>query len=379
MEWESGEPISSDSSFVEIPEESEVIFQGIRYNDVAMVTRQINQGVDVNVKHTGEPCYLKLPYLYRQIKLSSYTPLHIAVLYSDVKLIDYLLSNGSNINIGDGTNRTPLYLATAIGRLDVIDFLLTKGADPDIQSSSKRTAIMEAICRQDLPGVQRLIESGCNLDLVDIKGSSVLYFAITARGANLNIISALLDAGADVNKTNGKGAPVLMVAVALKQAEIVQLLYNAGADINMKDSSGRTAFHYTAEDNGSRRSTKIRNFLLSHGADPDSPDKKGMTPLQKAVKFGNLRLVERLLKADCDRTYDILTAPKIVYLCGVLPKFKTWLHNELYTPRDLMRLSRSVIRKSLVSANCLVKVDNLDIPKTLQDFILSKYYDEMEL
>jgi hypothetical protein len=70
---------------------------------------------------------------------------------------------------------------------------------------------------------------------------------------NLNAVTALLDAGADVNAKDKEGHTVLMMAVkysafgqgkGVEQYKIVQLLVDKGADVNAKQKDGHTALDY---------------------------------------------------------------------------------------------------------------------------------------
>jgi ankyrin repeat protein len=61
-------------------------------------------------------------------------------------------------------------------------------------------------------------------------------------GGKPDIISVLINRGADVNLANDDGLTPLMVAAqAGAEAEVVQLLRAAGANLYAKDNEGRTA------------------------------------------------------------------------------------------------------------------------------------------
>lgn len=90
------------------------------------------------------------------------------------------------------------------------------------------------------------------------------------------------------------------------------------------------------------------------------------------MKNMSIGAIKCLLLSDCNRnSVQIMENPHVVFLCDNVPGFKDWLTEELYSPRSLMRLCRQTLRSSL-SPNGLTQVDQLDIPRDLQDFILCK-------
>ncbi len=108
-------------------------------------------------------------------------------------------------------------------------------------------------------------------------------------------IIAELDAGADPNEPNesGKETPLTAVSTEAKgNVEIAQLLIERGADVNIKNSEGRTALMYAAE----RNHIDYMNLLLKEGAEVNVQDYQGMTALMYASESVRLNAVELLIK-----------------------------------------------------------------------------------
>jgi ankyrin repeat protein len=69
---------------------------------------------------------------------------------------------------------------------------------------------------------------------------------------------------------------------------MVELLVNRGGDVNSIENDGlRTPLHFaiSPEPKSTQRAAVVR-FLLAQGANVNSKDKDGWTPLFKARKFG---------------------------------------------------------------------------------------------
>ncbi len=126
---------------------------------------------------------------------------------------------------------------------------------------------------------------GCTTEL-DIQ------LMLAARKGHMKRVRTLLDAGADANTTSIRGFPVLLYSAAIGNAEIVQALIEAGAQIDLSNTLGREAWTpliYAA--NGGHKVTV--ELLLEAGADVNA-ERLGMTALKMARSQGHTYL-ERLL------------------------------------------------------------------------------------
>ncbi len=104
-----------------------------------------------------------------------------------------------------------------------------------------------------------------NLDCLD-ESYSLLVSA--AEEENIDVVNALLDAGEDVDQTDGDGDTALMRAAANGYNKLVKLLIDAEADVNMTNDSDESALSL-ARDNGNRY---IVSLLRKAGADDDDDD-----------------------------------------------------------------------------------------------------------
>jgi ankyrin repeat protein len=119
-----------------------------------------------------------------------------------------------------------------------------------------------------------------------------------AENANLHDLQTALTDGANVNTRNDKNATALMLASMGGYTEIVKLLLNKGADVNVKEpTNGRTALMMASE----KGYAEIVKYLLVKGADANIRDtKNGATALMWASQRGHTEIVRLLLDKGAD-------------------------------------------------------------------------------
>lgn len=118
-----------------------------------------------------------------------------------------------------------------------------------------------------------------------------------ATNGNLDIVSALIAAGSDVNaRTLAFGETPLHLAVSNNASPaIITALIDAGADIDdRRYLDGRTPLHLAGRHNAS---ISVVTALLDAGADLQALDLGELTPLHDAASHGNPELVAVLLEA----------------------------------------------------------------------------------
>ena len=157
---------------------------------------------------------------------------------------------------------TPLHAAAAAYRIDIARALIKNGAD--IAARNRRGAAPLHYAADGLPGsstwnpeaqaemITLLIDAGANPNALDKSGVAPLHRAVRQRCAGA--VASLLRHGAAVRLKNKSGSAPLHLAVQNTgrggtgspeskafQIEIIELLLKAGADPNDRDARGRTA------------------------------------------------------------------------------------------------------------------------------------------
>lgn len=140
----------------------------------------------------------------------------------------------------------------------------------------------------------------------------IIQHGITFEGKNLvayagrgdqNIVLAFLDAGMDINTMrNTDGWTALTAASFYKRPELVKLLLEKQALVNIQDTSGRTPLMYAA----AMGAEEIVSMLLGAGANPNIQDKSGRTALMEAYSKQEAKIAEILKNAGADPTLPII-------------------------------------------------------------------------
>lgn len=101
------------------------------------------------------------------------------------------------------------------------------------------------------------------------------------------------------------GLSALMIAVTKYDIEAVEALCDAGANVNLRNRSGRTAltllqdaFAYHTNPGGVLPAMAL--CLVKHGADPNSQRPEGLTPLSCLARLGDIGALRLLLEAGAE-------------------------------------------------------------------------------
>ena len=127
---------------------------------------------------------------------------------------------------------------------------------------------------------RRLINRGADVNYVHRFVQEGMEMSITALGnaafgGHANVVTVLIEKGANVNKKEPcYGFTALHVAAQSGRREAALRLLDHGADVNAKDNDGSTPLIYAAQDGH----LSLVDLLILRGADPNQANIKGATP-----------------------------------------------------------------------------------------------------
>ena len=273
-------------------------------------------------------------------------PIHFAALKGHLETFQRLLQFGRDFEVGidikcrdlsvtvqedpDGT-LTPLYLAVSSGHLKIVEYLINEGADVNVRSFRKRTILHEA-ARQTIPEMFELLlkhnlgpfekdETGktplhiaaivgnskiidiylkmqdidTGLGILDAESYSALVFAIGNKHAK--IAEKLISKGVDIHLLDQYKRSLLNLSVILEDTSVFKSLLEGGVDVNIADVFGQTALHEAAI----WEKLEACFMLIEKGANVNAETYVTKeTPLHYAAQCNNVDIVLRLLDAGAN-------------------------------------------------------------------------------
>ncbi|MGB5211212.1 MAG: ankyrin repeat domain-containing protein [Gammaproteobacteria bacterium] len=150
---------------------------------------------------------------------------------------------------------------------------------------------------------------------VGLAGAAEVPPLFTAAGAgDKEAVESLVAAGADPEGRVASGATAMIIAAQNGYLAIVQVLLDAGAEVNATTvgepvAAGRTALHFAAQDGHQ----EVVKTLIAHDASVNARTGQGYTPLILAAEGGHVATIRVLLKtgADIEARNMIGTTPLI--------------------------------------------------------------------
>lgn len=215
-----------------------------------------------------------------------------AIEHNNTQIVDYLLNSGVSAKAEDETSESPLLLAVRLGFVEVAQRLLAHGANPE-RGSQSTSAWMQALQDGNAQMVRMMLEQGPETLKQQKKLNTSLLLA--AQQGSCDVVRVLVEFGADINVESGrKKITPLIAAAAAGRTEAVRLLQELGADVNAVSGAGQTALMLAAY----HGDEAMMNALLDAGADLHASSVMGNTAILAAAKRKHYRAVHILRERE---------------------------------------------------------------------------------
>jgi len=179
-------------------------------------------------------------------------------------------------------------------------FLGCETALMDHSKADKATTELKVLSESpdayDITQIRALIKAGADVDVRNKYGVTPLWIA--SEYGHIEVVELLLEAGSDVNAARRTdGVTSLMISSQKGHIEVVKLILEAGGDVNTTERDGRTSL-WSASTAGH---TDVVKLLLKSGALVNAARKtNGATPLFMASLRGHNEIVKLLLESKAD-------------------------------------------------------------------------------
>ena len=247
---------------------------------------------------TEKPQY---SYLYN-------TALIKAITDNDSQRVNFLLYAGMDPNEPNDEGLTPL-VAAAKSDAEITEMLLNHKAKVDEPSINGTTPLMAAAAYGQPANVRLLLEYGANPNLKDNQGKTAMDYA----SENKNHKAALELINTPVIKLDDQEtalAASLIAAVGAKDRATMQTMLKRGADINSQNRLGQTPIIAAVNTND----IKFVKEILTYHPNLEIQDNAGRSPLMHAIQNDNEAIAKLLMVQGANpQTQDLVgTTPLIL-------------------------------------------------------------------
>lgn len=227
--------------------------------------------------------------------------------FENYQIIKGLLNDNVNPNTQNSNGDTPLMRAVHSNFLEAAKLLLAKGADPNIQNKDGNTPLHVSIALTYPSIIKMLLNNGANTNIQNNDGNTPLHMVMLHLyhpKRMMQISASLLEHGANPNIENKQKHNPFYYAFNNKPDVALFLLRHSGLDVNKARQD--VVQQFGSLENALRYNIITHNYYylfqiaLLLGANVNTPDEDGNTPLLHAINENRAFFVEKLLNAGAD-------------------------------------------------------------------------------
>ena len=254
------------------------------------------------------------------------------------EIVELLIANGADVKTRSLSETGSHVLSWSVqnGGLDVVKVLVEAGSPINVRAKNGVSPLGRAASIGDADIVRYLVEQGADIEMEGVELPSenvrrptlISPLMVAAKENHPECLQILIDAGAELNKTGWVGDTAIAHAARSGHVATVRILLIAGADVNSRSYSGCTPLIYS----GYNGFLEITELLLAAGADPhvvgrnrEIPSGKfygRFTARSEAARNGHEDVAKIIKEAmgRVERTEEARMEPKMPVLPAKLPE-----------------------------------------------------------
>jgi len=344
------ESITDTPSLLREKDQSYYIMKAIKQKDLRCIKLFIENAVKRHHHHNNgddddENSDGKNEIVIQDINGS--TPLILSYKLNHMEIFRYLLKY-FDINQKDANGHCLLYYAMINRDTKTANILQNIGADINATDTLGNSILNKLLYRNEIEAILSLL-SNDNLVLNEPNclGETPLIIAVKYYPTldkydseeNKQIIQNLIDKGSDINYTDHSGKSALFHAVDNDLLDIVKLLIENGADVNMKLEKRKqmSLLMYTIEkyisnynDPNDKNIPDMIKYLIDNNALINDRDIEGNTPLIYALKNRDSRTAHYLINGGADITNVNEKGESVLDIVNGINDFRHYNFDNIY-------------------------------------------------
>jgi ankyrin repeat protein len=317
------------------PDYQSDFFRAIKMNDAARLAQLLEADTDLSVN---------------SVSPKGESGLMVAVRENSFDVIPVLLNtSGIRVETRNANDESPLMLAALKGRVDICEQLIGLRADVN---KSGWTPLHYAASGLNLPVVKLLLSHKADVNALSPNGTTPLMMA--ARYADLETVDYLLKAGANPDLKNQQGMsaydfslsaerpdPSRLVSARLAPSSpeyffkaikandpiMVDAMLKKGVNVNTVNTEGETGLMMAVRENADK---VIPLLLQAPKINIEARNMNGETPLMLAALQGKLEVCQQLVATNADINKPGWTALHYAAIGGHLPLVKLLVDRNAY-------------------------------------------------
>ena len=201
-----------------------------------------------------------------QFEQDLYQGLFRAVIERNDKALEQALAISTDVDQRDNHGRSALHVAAYFANHQAMRSLVAVGANPNALESDFYDIATIAAVANDLETLKLSLELGCRADNITSRYEGTALIAAAHLG-HVEVVQTLIKAGAPLDHVNNLAWTALIESIVLgdggpRHTATLTALVEAGADVNLADGYGRTPLELALE----RGYSQMIDILRAAGA-----------------------------------------------------------------------------------------------------------------